>query len=126
MKARVELSDVRGDALGVVAPRIDADEDDSRRHDARRAPRELRARVGQGLQRQRADVRAIREAEEQQRELAVQIAKMQRLPLAVDERHVRQRARLGQQRGGLQRAAFAARNHEHGRDEHDQSDDEDS
>jgi len=98
---RVESSDVRCDVRRAVAPRIDTDEDDSRRHDARCAARKLHAHVGQCLQCQRADVRAIREAEEQQCVLAMQFAKMQRLPLAVDERYIRQGARFGQQRCSL-------------------------
>ena len=69
-----------------------------------------RARVGEHLERQRADVRAIREAEEQQRELAAQRVELERHgpPASTSSTSGSASVARQQRRGGGRRAAAGA------------------
>jgi hypothetical protein len=89
----------------------------------RRTLVELRAHVGERLQRERADVGALREAEVEQREVAAKRVEVEARAVRVHELDRGQSPRLREHgRGGGRRRR--ARHHEHHRHEHDEPDDE--
>ena len=108
--AIAEGVDVFRESLGVIAGRIDAHENNLR-DDLGACVFKATANDRQLLQRNRTDVRALREAEEDEADLTGELAPGERFAVVARQGKVGQWQRRGQDRRNLGAGGFQARKH---------------